>query len=414
MGSRLVIITLLASIGFFNFHDMVVLPVKRAMFMFMIVVCLVVAMRERKVRLRDCSFPRLPWFVFCCGLVISVFMGSFYHIQSLTVSVVASSTCIFAFGSFFVLLLLDPEPDSLIKYMFGAFILSVIVYAANLVTFPDNMFGEPILSDLSRGALRIRIPLLQLVCLLVFYSINRWNMDARQWKWLVIAGCCFLMVVMSLTRMAIVLTAVIGFFQILQKYSIWKKLALGVIIAAIGYAVMIHLPIYQEMKELSEDQIDATVNEGKEDVRIGAWRYYGYEVNETMATFLFGNGTPSVGKSVWGKQLDAYAEESGYLFADVSLAGMVFMYGLIPTVAMVIIVLIAIFKRKPASNHYLTYFMIFCLLRGVTAGIWYYYEEIFITMIALYLIYRSGSRGCVDLHKTAGAVAVGSRKFVTE
>ena len=149
--------------------------------------------------------------------------------------------------------------------------------------------------------------------------------------------------------------------------------------------------MYQDMKEVSEAQIDATQTEEKEDVRIGAWRYYGYGANESVVTFLFGNGLPSLGKSAWGRHIDSFTEETGYFIADVSWAGMIFIFGLIPTLSLFIIVVLSISKQKIASQRYLSYYMIYVLVRGFASGVWFFSEEIFITMIVLYLIYKGSS-----------------------
>lgn len=415
MSSWLVIFTLLAGIGFYNFHDLLGLPIRRAMFLLMVFVCLVYAFRMKSGKLRNSSFPRLPWFIFGCGLIVSVFMASFYHPQLLLESIMAQSTSIAAYAFFFILLILNPNPATLIKYLFVLSSVSILVYFANLATFPNNMFGEPIINDISRGMLRISIPLLQVILLLIFYSINQWQLS-KSWKWIIPIGIGLLMVMLSLIRQVMAIMAILCFFQILYKYPIWKKVLIGGALLLLGYTLFVNLTIFKELKDLSEEQVDATVSEEKEDVRIGAWRFYAYEGNEEAATFLFGNGTPSLGKSVWGKHLDSFTEEESCYIADVSWAGCVFMYGIIATIALVFIVFLAIFKRKRPDQQYLTYFMICVLLQGIASGVWFYYFEVVVTMIALYLIYRPEYEDETDNIVNIMAPSKGARlrKFVTE
>lgn len=415
MQAKLVIITLLAAIGFFNFHNLIPHQLQKAGFMFMIMVCAYVGWKNNEVRLRDCNFPLGPWIILMAMMVVSIFMASFFHPQSLIDSAITMSTTIFAYGSFFVLLKLDADPSSVMKYMIWLLIPSAVVYVLNFMTIPNNMFGEPMIEDLSRGVLRVGIPLLQAVFLVLFYSINQWQITKR-FYWIFLAASCFCLVLCSLTRQAIAFSAVLCFFQLLYKVKWYKKIILGVTLLSFGYFIFINLPMYEEMKNLTEEQIEMTASEEKEDVRIGAWRYYAYESNENTATWLFGNGSPSFGKSVWGKRFDAYAEESGYLMADVSWAGMIFVIGIIGTVALMLIVVMAIFKRKEFSESYLTYFMIFVFLRGIASGIFYYYEEIFITMIALYLLYRYRSVNTGNEMYKVGAdnIAIHKTRFITE
>lgn len=416
MRARLVIVTLLAAIGFFNYHNLISVPVQRACFMLMLLVCAAVGWFQSEIKLRYVNFPRLPWLVLMMSLVISIFMASFYHPQSLIVSAVASSTMVFAYSGFFVLLKLNASPDRLMKYMVWLLLPTVIVYVLNFVTIPNNMFGMPMMEDLSRGVLRVSIPLLQCVILVVFYSINKWQITGRL-KWIGIAVFAFMIVVLSLTRQAIAFTAILCFFQILYKLKWYNKIIIGCSIAAVAYFTFINLPMYEDMKDLTEEQIEATESEEREDVRIGAWRYYSYECNDDIATWFFGNGMPAIGKSVWGRRFDAYTEETGYFSVDVSWAGLIFSIGIIGTFAMAVILIMAIFKKKTFKQSYLTYFMIFVFLRGFASGVMIISEEIFITMIALYLIYCKYDEAYVEKNNMKGTLSLetgSARKFIVK
>ena len=325
MGAKLVIITVLAGIGFFNFHNLLSLQIQRAGFMFMILVCLAYALRQKAVTLRQCQFPRLPWLILIAGLFISMFMASFYHPQSLKASIIAQSTNVMAFGSFFVLLLLNPDPKQLIKWLWVFFALSVIVFFANIATIPHNIFGEPMSDDLARGIARVRMPLLQVTVFLFLYSIGRWHTADNKWKWVVLGLACYIMIVLQITRQVIFIASFLGLLFILQNMSWYKKIGIGVLIMVVGYVAFVNLPLFKSLKEVTIEQIED--NEDKEDVRLGAYRYYCYEANDNVETLLFGNGTPSLGKTPWGKRFEAYIDETGHLLADVGWAASVFMYG---------------------------------------------------------------------------------------
>ena len=411
MRPILVILTILTSVGFYNFHDRVPLPMQRAMFMFMVLVCLGVALAGKRVKFSESRFPRLPWFIFTCMLFISVFMADFYHQQPLVASFIAQSTAIFAYLYFFVLILLNPDPDRLIKYLFYLSAMSLVIYFINLATYPHNIFGSPILTDTSRGMPRVPIPTFNVIMLLTFYSINQWTMTHnKKWWWLI--GVGFVMVLFSLTRQVMAIMGLLCFFQLLQRMSLLKKLVYGCVIISVGYVVVINLPIYKSLKAISEAQIDESAD--KEDIRVRAWRYYAYENNDDIETFLFGNGTPSLGKTVWGKRFEAYTEETGMFISDVSWAACVFQYGIIGALALLSIVLCAIFKRKPPGEQYLTYFMVCAMLEGIASGVWFYPQEICVIMTALYLIYRKSDNKNEPLTSLAVSKRIGQRRFVTE
>lgn len=311
-------------------------------------------------------------------------MTPFYHEQSLTATIITQSPYIAAYLYFFVLLKLNPDPTRLLRCLFVVWAMAVFVFFANAVTFPHNIFGTPILSDLSRGFVRVRPHFLQLFVLFLFYGVSRWQLTKSRF-WLVIAIVSYLMVVLSLTRQTIAFSTILVFFQLLEKYSWTKKIVLGSVLAILGALVVVNLPMYQTMKQITEEQID--YNEEKEDVRLGAWRYYSFEGNDHVETFLFGNGIPSLGKSVWGKQHEAFVDETNYNVGDVAWAACIFHYGIIATVALLVVILSSIFKHKPPSKRFLTYFMISEALHGIAWGVFFYHYDVLIIVIALYLIY---------------------------
>ena len=157
----LVIITLLSVIGFYNYHNLLSPQIIRAMFTLMVIVCGLVGWRWKNDDSITLNYPRWLWLLFITGLIASNFVCPFYHQQSLLTSLVASSTAISAYIFMYSLILLRPNPQLLIKSLFIIAGASMIVYFINFLTFPNNMFGEPILEDLSRGMLRIHIPLFQ-------------------------------------------------------------------------------------------------------------------------------------------------------------------------------------------------------------------------------------------------------------
>ena len=388
MQSKLVALTILASIGFFNYRDHFPQPIQRAMFMFMVIVCAVVAFTSKdSIKLRDANFPRLPWLIYILGMIVSAFMCPFYHQQTLTQTLISQSTYIFTAFTFLILLKLNPEPKQLIKLFLILWGGAALTYAINFLTFPNNMFGEKLGGDTSRGMLRIFPQLFQLIILLIFWSINRWQLT-KKISYLVFSGAGYILIGLSLTRQSIAIVSLLAFCQLLSNVSWLKKILLGSAICGIGLIILVNLPIYKEMKAITEAQLNDTVDGNQEDVRIGAWRYFAWEGSEETETWLLGNGTPSIGNSVWGKSLDGYFNETGYLLADVALASVIYQFGLITAIALLIILLMAAFKHKSPDKKYLTYFMFALILHGAASGVFYFYYEMFIVMISLYLIYR--------------------------
>ena len=291
----------------------------------------------------------------------------------------------------------------------------MIVYFINFLTFPNNMFGEPILEDLSRGMLRIHIPLFQIIMFLYFYSIGKWHLEKSS-IWLLASAGLFFCSVLSLTRQIILIMSIIGFFQLLKNVSWVRKFIIGASLAMIALVAYTQLPIFQTMQELSENQIDATTSQQKEDVRISDWRYFGYEGTDNIVPLLFGNGTPSATNSVWGRQLDAFMEENGWFMADTSWPACLYQYGYVTTAILLTILFSAIVKRKTPTKGYLTYFFIALFLRGIASGIWYYPDEIIVSILGFYFLYAKDSTDMIPNRETQcdSILLTYPRKFITK
>ena len=411
----LVIFTLLSVIGFYNYHNLLSPQIIRAMFTLMVIVCGFVGWRLKTDDNDTLKYPRWLWLLFIVGLIASNFVCPFYHHQSLLTSFIASSTVISAYIFIYSLILLRPDPELLIKYLFVIAGLSMIVYFINFLTFPNNMFGEPILEDLSRGMLRIHIPLFQIIMLLFFYSIGKWHIEKSS-MWLFVSAGLFFCSVLSLTRQIILIMSLLGFFQLLQSISWVRKLVIGAILALVALVAYTQLPIFQTMRELSENQIDATTSEQKEDVRISDWRYFGYEGTDNIVPLLFGNGTPSATNSVWGRQLNTFMEENGWLLADTSWPACLYQYGYVTTAILLTILFAAIVKRKKPAKVYLTYFFIALFLRGIASGVWYYPDEIIVTILGFYFLYAPDSGDLVSSENSRcnSMLPTYTRKFITK
>lgn len=386
MKERLVALTLLASIGFYNFHNSVSPAMARVAMVLMMLLCVLYSL-SGKVNMSRIRYPRLLWLLMFTGMVISIFMAGLFHHQGFMQTLIATIGIIAAWAFVFVLLRLNPSPERMMRIFLWLCGFSILIFAINFATFPNNMFGRPMIDDTSRGMLRVQIPFFQLFLLMIFYAINRWQLTkSHRWMWIIIAG--YTMVILSLTRQAIAIMALLGGWQILQNVSWVRKAVIALVVFTAGFIVYNYVPMFQDMQKLSEEQMDEESTTGQENVRIGAWRYYAWEGSKTMPQHIFGNGVPSLGNSFYGRAMDAHFEETGELIADVSWAGSIFLFGYFTTIATMLIALGAVFKRKSPSKQYLTYFMVCVILQGIASGVWYYFEEILITAVALYLVYR--------------------------
>ena len=395
MREFLVALTLLGSTGFFNFHGAVSPRVRLILMCFFILLCGAYALQTRDRSKPLPKFPVIAWGTILGSMLISVLMALIVHEQPIPLTLIATSSYIFPFLFFPILLILNPRPKILFRYLFGIVIASILVYFVNALTFPNNLFGDPILEDLTRGIQRLPIPYFQLLILLFFYAINELSIS-RNKIWIIFIVVAIAMILLSVIRQAILLSLGLGFLLYMRNYVWYKKVIIGSAIAGVALLILTNLPIYKSMMELSQQQYEDN-SDNKEDVRIGAWRYFAIESQtENPVTIGFGNGAFSLDNSKWGTELYNFSLDNNYFTADVSLAGFLYRFGLVATVPFLYVLVSAIFMRKPPRKQYLSYFIACIALESIASGIFEYFYETIILMLALYLVYRPDDDEEVD------------------
>lgn len=382
----LILLVVLSSVGFFNYHAIVSDQMQKMAFFISILACFAYG-SVGGVSLKDVKYPRTAFVLLLAGIGLSTIMASAFHSQSLTVSIMATLPFLFAYSFFYALMKLDVPRENIIKAYFVLAIVSTVVYFCNVATVPFNMFGEPIinLGTEDRGIIRIPVVFIEFFPMLAFYCVNRWLIDKKK-KWFFIYAWIAGMIILSVIRQIIALTLVLSLLFVMQKMS-WKIKALtsAAVVAAVIWVLPL-IPIYSAMIELSEKQ--AEENENEEDVRIQAWRYYTYENQTNALSPIFGNGMPSFGNSRWGIQFDSETYENKCYAADVGWAGFFWYFGIIATAALVYILMSAALKKKRPENRYLTYWLVFVMITSFASGPPLYYWQIIDIVMCLYLVYK--------------------------
>lgn len=381
----------LSSVGFYNPMGVLNEQAQKALFLLSTFVGLGYAL-ARGVKLYGVAnhrFPYMPYILLLSGIGVSMVMASAFHSQSLPQTVVATLPYLMAYSTFFIFLKLDIPRERIMNTYIVLTIIAGVCYFTNLSVAPRMLFGRPLLGeDLSRGIIRIPIVFIEVFPLMLFYAINKW-MDTRKKKWLVYIVFVTVMIFMSVIRQLILLSAVLGLFFYFSQAT-WVKKALMIAGAALIVTVVLpRIPIYNAMMELSEQQGDD--NEDEEDIRIQAWRFYTYEYQTNSLTYIFGNGLPSQGKSVWGKKFDSDIDATKCFYVDVGWAGFFWLFGGVATVALLILLLSAALKRKAQDLRYTSYWLVLVTLTSIASGIILYYFQIIQVCLCLYLVYKKES-----------------------
>lgn len=386
MNFAILIFTLLATVKFYNYHGIVSDPMGKLAFMVGALACIVIgALQSRNQEVAQ--YPRRAFAMLIAGYLVSIPMASLFHPQPLVTSIITTMPYLLAYLSFYGIMRLDISTEHIIKAYFVLCLISTCVFVANFVTFPNNIFGEPMLyEDTSRGIVRIALVFSEVFPLMVFYAIGKW-LETRRVIYLVIMFYFVLFIILSVVRQAILLTILLSTWYLLRRTSwVLRCLALVAIGASVYYALT-QIPMFQAMVELTEKQKEE--NDDKENIRITSWRYYTYDNQTNALTWILGNGMPALGKSTWGTQFDNETSEYGTFSADVGWAGLYWHFGLLAVVGLVYMIVKALLRPKIPQMQFLNYWLVYMIITTFASGIPLYYNQIFNLMVILSMAYRA-------------------------
>lgn len=379
----------LAAHSFFNPLGIVSASSAKAVFIGFSVLFFLYAKKKGKNRI---SYPSQSYKLLVWGIFIASIMGAIFHDQSYMVSVVAVMPYLMGYLFFYSVLLLNPSPEKLEKSFQILTICSLLMYLSNLISFPNMIFGESQDEyDMSRGFVRIGIPMIEIVVTYFFYSINQWIVTKQRKNiyWILLTA---VMIFMSLTRQVIALSAILGLLFVMQTASWFKKISVIAICIFVVYVVLPQIPMVKTMMELSEKQ--AINNRSDEDIRVTAWRFYTTEFQTNKLSPILGNGVPSYGKSRWGnfvEQTTALYEDGGNacFTVDVGWAGFFWYFGGVATLGLLLMFWKGIRIKKNKDRQYLTYSLAFIALTAIASGPILYYSQICSLSLILYMAYAS-------------------------
>lgn len=393
MRKTLFVLTFFSTVGFLNPMQMFSEQALKLMFYLCIALSAVEVILNGR-RINDISYPRKCYWLMLAIIAMSTVPASMFHDQSIKVSFMAMLSYLLSYMYFWILMKGGLSERFIMKWIMVGCVIAIPIYFINVLSFPNVIFGQELQGeDLSRGILRVPVMFLEFFVLVFFYSINRILLGkGKRNKWMVVIAVCVMMIFLSVVRQIILYSVVLGVLFMLKHVSWFKKIMSAALIALSIVYLLPMIPAYNTMLELSQSQIEE--NADKENVRIGAWRYYTFENQTNSITPFLGNGVPSFGNSIWGSLFAEEVEDNNYLFADVSWAGFIYLFGWIGFGALLFIVLCAIFKRKPPHQEYLTYWFVFILLSGIGSGVFVYYFSITYIMIGLYLVFGTDEKDC--------------------
>lgn len=341
-----------------------------------------------KERITKKYFPIIPFILLLTSYAISVQMAYTHHSQSYRDSFFASFPTLAGYLFFLIFTKLPIDKGKLFHYIRVLLVLSIFVYFTNRLTFDDTVFkvGRVDTADESERGIRLWIPFLDLHIMYLYYSISRWTEihKGKHLFWIILTS---IMIVLSLTRQTIFLSAIFSVLLLLRK-SNWKNKFLSLVfIIAFYFIVMPQISIFQDLLRISQEQSDRQ-SSGKDDVRLEAWGLYTVGLQDDTETMIFGNGYPSWGNSEWGKYVASVSDYGHWYYVDVGWAGYYFFFGFYGVITLIVLVLYSIKKRRNKKNLYLCYILLHELLTSFASAPILYSDQTFMIGLFLYMLWN--------------------------
>lgn len=209
-----------AVVGFFNYHQMLSDQVVKAIFYAVSLVALVLAVTDNRSKIARTGYPAEAYWTLMVMICLSPVMAGIFHGQDLVSSVITTLPMFFAYSWFYILLKFELPERKILMVMAVGCALAIPVYLMNFRAFPGAAFGE-LPNGGSRGIPRIVVTFIELFPLLLFYAINKWSLS-RKWWWILVMAVCVVMIVASVIRQVIFVSALLaGIF--LFRVMNWKQ-----------------------------------------------------------------------------------------------------------------------------------------------------------------------------------------------
>lgn len=384
----LYILIVLSSLTFYNPFG--VIPAQQAKFIFYFVcLCSLYYAYKNGVNLHSVKYPRIAYKMLIIGMILSILMVSAFQRQSLFVTIIATLPYILGYLVFYILMKFNIPKEKIQHAIWIFCTISIVTYIVNFISIPNIIFGiDRGNFDDSRGIVRLSIFSLELIVLCFLYSINKWKIT-KQKKYLLLIIVTGIFIILSVVRQYIIFSLILGILLALKGITFIKKIVLIVTCVCVYYFILPRISVYQKMSEITEEQINS--NEDTEDIRIKAWKFYIDEYQTNCITRIFGNGTPSLGKSSWANEfLRTISYDyggNGCYYVDVGWAGFYWFFGIFATMGLMILLVKGILKSKSEDKLYLSYWCLFIVLISIASGPIIFYHQVISISTVLYLVY---------------------------
>lgn len=381
-----ILITLycLSTLGFFQPMDMIPAEATKVVSYLCMFLLFVLSIMARK-RVRPTKQFATPTRALVAFIAISCIMPMFSLVDQTFMQTVVATIPFFGYGLYIAIREFDIDYKFFYRLIFAIATIATITHIINHITFPVITFGATADEyDTERGGLRLQIIGFAYVILAFFIALNEWN-RAKKWGWLISAIIFYVTIASTFTRQHIVACFVIGLWVMLNQSSFVKKVSIIAIASLFLILILPSIPAFDDMVEMTVEQYEANEYSNKEDARLVAMRYYGWEGYDSPLNQIFGHGMPSF-LSKWGMECKTFSEMEKIFQHDVGWFGTKWYFGIGTVICLMIICISALFKKTTSTNIGIRHYFVWLFATSFTNGALLYPWEITVTVIAMCLL----------------------------
>lgn len=322
----------------------------------------------------------LPVQLISVSVFISVFMAEYTWGQGLSNS---PTTLPYAVGFIFFFLLRSKISISTIEHVVMIYgVIYIILFLFQFTHSGVVYFGRAQEFVMDRGITRVNFPGGGVFFLSCFIAINRVTSIAgsRKYLYLLFALAGIVIIVLQVTRQAIVVLLVVYLWHFLRSVKLPYKVIIVALFALAAY-VFTHSD-NAISKGLSEQQKE-DASYGKDYIRILAADYYLTQFTPNDISKILGNGFAN-DTSNYGKTLIALGDRYGYFLTDVGLVEVYISFGIFAILGYLLIFIKSFTIPVPPGYYYLKYYIWMIMLTCLTSDFLISYYFLITTVLVLY------------------------------
>jgi hypothetical protein len=325
----------------------------------------------------------LPVQLICISIVISVFMAKYTWGQGFEYSV--STIPYLIWIAFFLLLKLDIPIRTIenIALIYG--IIYIVLFLFQFTHTDVVYFGMHDEFREDRGIVRVNFPGGGVFFLSCFIAINKVTSNVKyRFLWLTYALAGIVIIVLQVTRQAIIVMLLIYLIHFLKNVKLQYKIGTIILFIAVSYAFLnSENPISKGLAQQQKEDASA----GGNYIRILETEYFLGQFTPNTISKVLGNGFFNE-TSNYGKVMISLSDNYGFYLSDVGLVEVYILFGVFAIIAFIIIFIKSITIPLPGNYYYLKYYLWMILLTSLTSDFLISYYFVITTVLVLYCYQR--------------------------